>query len=113
MLAPVGPRALGDQNAPAILVFASDPGHKIASDLAVLSELFGFTPAEGRLVLALLVGMAPPEFARRASVTYNTAKTLLARAMARTDTRSQVELVLLVAGAIGGVAPPVATEPQS
>lgn len=108
MLAPAGPRAVGDQNTPAILVFVSDPGQKIASDLAVLSELFGFTPAEGRLVLALLAGIAPPEFARQAGVTYNTAKTLLARAMARTESRSQVELVLLVAGAMGGLAPSAA-----
>jgi DNA-binding CsgD family transcriptional regulator len=105
MLAPAGPRALGDERStPAILIFISDPGAKIVADLAVLSELFGFTLAEGRLVLALLSGIAPPEFARRAGITYNTAKTLLARAMARTDTRSQLELVLLVAASFGGTA---------
>lgn len=110
MLAPVGPSVMGEQNMPAILVFVSDPGQKIASDLAVLSELFGFTPAEGRLVLALLAGMAPPEFARQTGVTYNTVKTLLGRAMARTESRSQLELVLLVAGAIGGVVPATASK---
>lgn len=105
MLAPVGPRALGERDMPAILVFVSDPSQKIAADLAALSDLFGFPPAEGRLVLALLSGTTPPEFARQAGVTYNTVKTLLARAMARSDSRSQLELVLLIAGAMGGLAP--------
>jgi DNA-binding CsgD family transcriptional regulator/PAS domain-containing protein len=103
MLTPLGPRVQGDgRDTPAILLFISDPGAKIVSDLAVLSELFGLPAAEGRLVRALLSGIAPPEFARSVGITYNTAKTLLARAMARTDTRSQLELVLLVAGAFGG-----------
>jgi len=47
-----------------------------------------------------------PEFARAVGVTPNTLRTLLSRAMARTDTRSQVALVLLVAGAIGGTIVP-------
>jgi len=109
MLAPMGTQTPGaDPKAPAILVFISDPGAKIVSDLAVLTELFGFPPAEGRLVLALLSGISPPEFARNTGITYNTAKTLLARAMTRTDSRSQLEMVLLVASALGGavLAPP-------
>jgi DNA-binding CsgD family transcriptional regulator len=103
MLAPVGPGVVAGANAsPTILMFVSDPGEKILSDLSVLEELFGFPPAEARLVLALLSGVTVPEFARKTGVTYNTARTLLARAMARTDSRSQVELVLLVAGSVSG-----------
>jgi DNA-binding CsgD family transcriptional regulator len=103
MLAPASPRAFGDdRSAPAILVFISDPGATIAADLTMLSELFGFTPAEGPLVLALLSRIAPPEFARNAGISYNTAKTLLSREMARTDSRSQLELVLLIAPSFGG-----------
>lgn len=102
MLAPAGSGiGSGERASPALLVFVSDPGERIATDLTVLAELFGFPPAEGRLVLALLSGMTAPEFARQAGVTHNTVRTLLARAMARTDSRSQLELVLLVAGAIG------------
>lgn len=103
MLTPLGPGFVGgDRHAPAVLVFVSDPGEKIASDLAVLTELFGFPPAEGRLVRALLSGVTAPEFARAIGITPNTLRTLLSRAMGRTGTRSQVELVLLVAGSIGG-----------
>lgn len=107
MLTPAAPSIVGGvKDAPATLVFVSDPGGKFVSDLKVLGELFGFPPAEARLVMALLSGMSAPEFARKAGVTHNTVRTLLARAMARTDSRSQLEMVLLVAGTIGGTSTP-------
>jgi DNA-binding CsgD family transcriptional regulator/PAS domain-containing protein len=114
MLAPAGPAVVdGGTTSPAILVFVSDPGGKIVSDLAVLKELFGFPPAEARLALALLSGVTMPEFASQAGVSYNTARTLLARALARTDTRSQTELAQLVARSIGGtIAPCTAASPS-
>lgn len=106
MLAPVPSGLVGTGGAaPAFMMFVSDPGEKIVSDLAALADLFGFPPAEARLVLALLSGTPLPQFARRAGISYNTARTQLARAMARTESRSQLELVLLVARALGGVAP--------
>lgn len=105
MLTPVGPGLAGPASSPAILVFVSDPGARIVSDLSVLSGLFGFPPAEARLVLALMTGTPLPEIAVQTGVTYNTIRTQLARAMARTETRSQVDLVMLMARALGGVAP--------
>lgn len=107
MLTPAAPSIAGrGKEAPAVLVFVSDPGGRFVSDLKVLTELFGFPPAEGRLVMALLSGMSAPDFARKAGVTHNTVRTLLARAMARTDSRSQLEMVLLVAGTIGMTSSP-------
>ncbi len=106
MVSPAGPSLVTAARAvPAVLVFVSDPVAKFVSDLAVLADLFGFTPAESRLVLALIAGEALPEFARRTGVSYHTARTLLARAMARTETRSQLDLVLLVVRSLGGVTP--------
>jgi DNA-binding CsgD family transcriptional regulator len=106
MLAPVPSGLVGAGGAaPAFMMFVSDPGAKIVSDLAALADLFGFPPAEARLVLALLSGTPLPQFARQAGISYNTARTQLARAMARTESRSQLELVLLVARALGGVSP--------
>ena len=103
MLAPLGGAAgISGNAAPAMLAFVSDPKESVASDLTVLADLFGFPSAEAHLVMALLSGMTPPEFARHRGVTYNTVRTLLGRAMARTETRSQLELVLLVAASIGG-----------
>jgi DNA-binding CsgD family transcriptional regulator len=105
MLTPVRPGLAGADASPAVLVFVSDPAAKIAADCSVLAGLFGFPPAEARLVLALMSGTPLPEIALQTGVTYNTIRTQLARAPARTETRSQVELVLLVARALGGVAP--------
>jgi DNA-binding CsgD family transcriptional regulator/PAS domain-containing protein len=102
MVAPGAPAMADGKGEPTILIFVSDPGEAIVSETTVLAELFGFPPAEARLVLSLLSGVALPEFARQAGVTHNTARTLLSRAMARTETRSQLELVLLVAASIGG-----------
>ncbi len=107
MLTPVGPGLAGSASSPAILVFVSDPGGKVVADLSVLAGLFGFPPAEARLVLALMSGKQLPEIARESGVTYHTVRTQVARAMARTETRSQVELVLLVTRVLGGVAPGV------
>ncbi len=41
------------------MVFVRDAGKMIASDLAVLTGLFGLPPAEGRLVPGLLSGVKP------------------------------------------------------
>lgn len=109
MLAPVGPSGGGGKSIAAVLVFLSDPGQELVSDLAILKELFDFPPSEARLVLALLNGIAPPDFARQAGLSYHTIRTLLARAMDRTNTRSQLELVLLVARSLAGMA----TKPPS
>jgi DNA-binding CsgD family transcriptional regulator len=105
MVAPVGPAlAVTGKGLAAVLVFVSDPSQALLSDLAILKELFGFPPSEARLVLVLLNGVAPPDFARRARLSYHTVRTLLARAMDRTNTRSQVELVLLVTRCLAGMA---------
>ena len=109
MVTPVAAR-LGEaeQDPRTTLIFITDQGSPIASTLATLKELFGFTPAEGRLVLALIANTSLPDFAREAGVTYNTVRTVLARAMARTETHSQVELILLVARSLGAANfPPV------
>lgn len=99
MLAPAASSITqGSKASPAILAFVSDPQEGIVSDVAVLKQLFGFPQAEGRLVLALLSGLSVPDFAQKAGVTYNTARTLLARAEART----QLDLVLRVTSALGG-----------
>jgi hypothetical protein len=87
MVAPVRKSAAGN-SAAAVLVFISDLGRQFVSDLAILKELFGFPPSEARLVLALLNGIAAPDFARQVGLSYHTVRRLLVRAMDRTDTRS-------------------------
>jgi DNA-binding CsgD family transcriptional regulator len=103
MVTPAGAHVGESERDPrATLVFITDPATPITSTLTALRELFGFTPAEARLVQALITDVPLPEFARQAGVSYNTVRTVLARAMARTETHSQVELVLLVARSLAG-----------
>lgn len=42
-------------------------------------------------------------FARNSRLSYHTVRTLLSRAMVRTETRSQLELVLLISRALAGI----------
>jgi hypothetical protein len=86
----------------AIIAFVTDPSAGIVSHAKVLEELFSFPPAEARLVLALLYGTALPDYAPVRALLH-TVRTLLARAMARTETRTQLELELLVARAVAGM----------
>jgi DNA-binding CsgD family transcriptional regulator len=91
-----------------VIAFVSDPSERIGADLSVLASLFGFGPGEARLVLALTTGKSLPEISLQFGLSYNTVRKQLARAMAKTETRSQAELVLLVARAVGGVVWPTA-----
>jgi DNA-binding CsgD family transcriptional regulator len=97
LVAPVGPDTPAfARDSPAVLIFVSDPARQIAADLATLKEAFGFPPAEARIVLGLASGASLPDLARQQGLSYNTARTLLARAMERSETRSQMELVRLL-----------------
>lgn len=78
------------------LLFVSDPMRRPQNNPAALEAQFGFTPAEARLVHGLMAGQALPVYARNAGITHNTARTQLARALARTGTNSQLELLRLV-----------------
>ena len=52
-------------------------------------------PAEARVASGLAMGISLPATAIKLSISINTARTLLSRAMARTGTNSQLELVRL------------------
>lgn len=109
MVAPVGRDVRIGADLPALLLFITDPDAGPAIPTEALEQLFDFTPAEARLVRALASGVALPDFARQAGLSYNTVRTLLARAMTRSETSSQLQLVRLVLGALPGIgagAPP-------
>jgi PAS domain-containing protein/DNA-binding CsgD family transcriptional regulator len=85
------------------LVFIIDPMQLPPVDAAALEAQFGLPPAEAKLVLALTSGVALPAYARQAGISYHTARTLLARALARTNTGSQLDLLRLVLASMPGV----------
>jgi DNA-binding CsgD family transcriptional regulator len=105
MLTPAAPTLVGGESTrPAILAMVSDPAAKIVSDASILAAQFALTGAEARLVLALMAGKQMPGIAAEFGISYNTARTLLSRALAKTGTRSQVELVLLAVRTLTGLA---------
>jgi quercetin dioxygenase-like cupin family protein/DNA-binding CsgD family transcriptional regulator len=64
---------------------------------ALLHRLFGLTEAEAALCVALFQGYSVQEFAERRGVSRNTARTLLARAFAKTGKQRQSDLVRVLA----------------
>lgn len=62
---------------------------------AVLQALFGFTPAETRLALALMVGDKPDDFAAAHQVKIGTVRTQIASLKDKTGTRRYSDLVTL------------------
>ena len=65
-------------------------------DAAALGRLFGLTPAEARLALALAAGSSLAEYAAERKVSENTLRTQLSYILRKTDTGNQRELVRLL-----------------
>jgi len=88
------------------------PGHTIVvcvTDLEVavsvpeqkLRELFGLTPAETRLALAIFDGQTPAEAAESLGISHNTARNQLARVFEKTGANRQSALVRLIMRSVG------------
>jgi DNA-binding CsgD family transcriptional regulator len=74
----------------------TDPEEGPALDSRALQQLFGLTPAEIRLCIALVAGKSVEEYAREAGISSNTARTHGKRVYAKTGVRRQSELVRLL-----------------
>jgi DNA-binding CsgD family transcriptional regulator len=78
---------------PAAVIIFSDPQVDTVAPDQALQTLFGFTPAQTRLVLALLAGQRLAQYARSAGISINTAKTQMQQVFAKTGYDRQVDLV--------------------
>ena len=65
----------------------------------MLETLFELSPAEARVVGLLASGVPATEIGASAGIGYNTVRTLLSRAMLKTRTTTQANLVRLVLSA--------------
>jgi DNA-binding CsgD family transcriptional regulator len=63
---------------------------------ALLSQIFGLTPAEARLTAAIAGGSTLIEAAKALSISWETARTQLKTVFLKTDTHRQSELVALL-----------------
>ena len=95
MLYPLGRDALLAGSAAAIFIF--DPATSPVPDADVLETLYGLTPAEARLACALTRSVSVEEYGATHRITANTVRTHLKRALSKTGTHRQAQLVSLVA----------------
>jgi DNA-binding CsgD family transcriptional regulator/PAS domain-containing protein len=90
---------------PAAVVLVNNPESAPAPPEQALRCLYGLTPAEARLAAAFAAGDRLQDYAEAAELSLNYVRWLLKQIQAKTDTRSQVELVRVLAAH----APPLAT----
>jgi DNA-binding CsgD family transcriptional regulator len=86
----------GGNAIPASLVIVNDLREQRMEATLKFAQLFGLTPAESKVVLALCEGRSLAQYASSAGISVLTARTLLKRAQEKTDTHSQAELVSLL-----------------
>ncbi|HTS23568.1 MAG TPA: helix-turn-helix transcriptional regulator [Casimicrobiaceae bacterium] len=78
------------------LLVVVDPEASVPLDVSKVQALFGLTPAEAGLVLAVASTHSLEEAARHAGISLNTAKTQLQSVFEKTGTGRQAELVKLI-----------------
>ncbi len=78
------------------VLFIIDPERPSLIGSKAIAEAFGLTAAEAKVVAHLTMGMTLSEIAEKLKVSINTVRTLLARAMGKTTTNTQVALLRMV-----------------
>ena len=86
----------GQGHASSCVLFITDPERPAMISPEAVADAFGLTAAEAKVVARLAMGTSLPDIAANLKVTINTVRTLLARAMGKTATNTQVALVRLV-----------------
>lgn len=86
----------GNRLAAAVAVYISDPDSGMFPDPDLVRQLYQLTPAETALALQLLQGNRLEESAHALGISLNTARTHLKRALNKTDTRRQADLIRLL-----------------
>ena len=85
-----------DAQAAVALLIVRDPSSRVAAMPARLSQWFGLTPAEARVASLLAEGRTIAEVAAILHVTHHTVRTHVKRALQKTQTRTQAQLVRVV-----------------
>ncbi|WP_444999256.1 response regulator [Halomonas mongoliensis] len=81
---------------PAAVVLISDPEQRSHIPQQVLARLFGLTPTEARIALALAEGRRSEEVAAQMSISPTTVAFHLRNLFQKTDTRRQSELIAVI-----------------
>jgi DNA-binding CsgD family transcriptional regulator/PAS domain-containing protein len=94
LVSPLRPHALTlGPTAPAALVIFGDPDASQSTSTQALIELYGLTPAEARLMVALVDGERLEDYADRQQISINTARTQSKQVFAKTGHGRQADLI--------------------
>ncbi|RCV87618.1 response regulator [Billgrantia montanilacus] len=96
----------GSPHEPAVVVLLSDPEKRAQVPQQILASLFGLTPSEARIALALAEGLRSEEIAERMSISTTTVAFHLRNLFQKTDTHRQADLIALVLSGSMSVALP-------
>ena len=86
----------GRSSQPTALVLITDDNQKVELSVEVLNLLYGLTPAESRLTIALVDGLELDQIAEKFCVSQNTLRAQLRSVFRKTGVRRQSELVKLI-----------------
>jgi DNA-binding CsgD family transcriptional regulator len=89
-------QALVDQPLAGAIIFITDPAAPDHYSGEALMQIYGLTQAEARVAVAVAKGDGIAAAAEELGVSSNTLKTLLQRTFAKTGTRRQSELAVLI-----------------
>ena len=81
---------------PAVAIFLSDPENKSQTSAELLGQLYGLTPAESRLAMALADGLSLEEASNTLHISRNTARAHLRAIFSKTGVTQQTMLVSLL-----------------
>ena len=94
LVCPLRPHALTlGASVPAALLIFSDPDAGPSTSTQALIELYGLTPAEARLMAALVDGERLDDYADRQGISVNTARTQSKQIFAKTGHSRQADLI--------------------
>ncbi len=82
--------------APAAMVVIRDPEESSSLPWQLVQQLYGLSPAESKLSVALAGGAALKEYALHNQISVETARSQLKAAMSKTRTHRQVELIRMI-----------------
>jgi DNA-binding CsgD family transcriptional regulator len=85
-----------------VMAIVIDPELSMAPPIEALKALYGLTGAEARLTSGLLHGERLEDYATRARISMNTARTHLKSVFAKTDTDRHAELMRLLSRTLCG-----------
>ncbi|MBA3517357.1 MAG: helix-turn-helix transcriptional regulator [Rhizobiales bacterium] len=95
LVSPITPEAspFGLPQEPGALLLFADPGRKQGVSPAEMADLYGLSQAEARLLKALADGERLADYARKAGISLNTAKTQLSQVFSKTGENRQSDLI--------------------